>query len=884
MAFWRPLWRGAYSLILGNRADRHAHDEAQHYLDEAIEDLVGRGMSDEQARRTVRLQLGSVSRVTEDVRTSGWEQVVRSAAQDVRIAARMLRKNPVFTLVTVVCLSLGSGAVTTIFSTLNALILRPLPGAADATRLVRIERKRPDGSEGISASFPYYRHLRDRARTLEGLAAWDKCDLTIGVGRRAGTTVYGNLVSGNFFSVLGVRPALGRFFASEEDVEGGASPPIVVSEAYWRSRLDADPTVIGRPITVNGLAFTLIGVAPIAFQGLDTPVRTDAWVPLHTQRLLRRSAAALSDASATTLSLCGRLRAGLTDDLVQRELSALTIGFAKEGNEPRNFDGFTDLRVSRLTGLPPDASGPLTGFLTVLLGASALVLLIAGVNVAFMLSARALIRQREMAVRASLGAGRARLVAQQVTEILLLFALGGCGGVAIAVGATRALEQLPITQALPVALDLAPDLRVLAFALLVATVTGGIFGLPPALNSTRADLTTRLRRESAGGGSRRGWMSQALIIGQLALSLTLLVAAGLFLRALGRGAQVERGFETADVTVASFNSEAWGYDEPRGRVFYERLRDQIEALPGVAVVSYATYLPLTLQSTGDAIQIDGRDRGVISAAAVDRDYFAVLRLPLIEGRALDRHDTATSDKVAVINETFARRGWPRGRAVGQTFQFRGQFRTVVGIARDAKYSTLDEETPAFAYLPLTQAWEPKQLLLVRTRNGAPELAPRIQDAMRSIDPALPSPAVTTLQQETAIVLLPQRLAAIVTGALGGVGLLLATVGLYGIVAYSASRRTREIAVRMALGARKSDVLRMTLRDGLRLTAVGVLIGWTLAAATARFVAAFLFGVSPLDLTTFAGMSAVFVVTATVASFLPARRAAALDPSIALRAE
>ena len=524
------------------------------------------------------------------------------------------------------------------------------------------------------------------------------------------------------------------------------------------------------------------------------------------------------------------------------------------------------------------------GLLGLLLGAAGLVLLIAGVNVAAMLSARSLERRREMAVRAALGAGRSRLLRQLLTEILVLFLIGAAGGVLVAQVATDALERMPLPPNVPLSFELSPDFRVLVFALGVSLVTGLVFGLAPALKAARHDITSRLRADSPGSGSRRTLLSRTLIVGQLALSLVLLVAAGLFMRALARGQQVDPVFDSAGVATASVEPESWGYNEARSRAFYRDLRAQVEALPGVSGVSFTGRLPLTNGSSFEDIDLGGTADVLVHYSKVDVDYFSVLRLPILRGRAFQATDDERAPRVAVVNETLARRVWPDGTAIGRTFRFLGKLTTIVGIPRDARYATLNEDTPAFAYFPVTQVWQPAQAILVRTVVPAEQLGRAIQQAMLSIDPALPRPRVTTLSQASSIVLLPQRVAAIVTGALGAVGLLLASVGLYGVMAYSANRRTREIGVRVALGAQRSNVVGMMVRDGMRLAGAGIVIGLSLAAAATRLMAGFLFTVSPLDLVTFAGMSIVLVSVALLATYLPARRAAALDPLSALHAE
>lgn len=809
---------------------------------------------------------------------------------DLRLAGRMLRKSPTFTIVAAACIAVGSGAVTTIFSAMNALVLRPLAGTRDGGRMVRIERTRPGSRDRVAVSYPYYEQLRNRTRTLTGVVAWSKVALTLRRGDEAGVAVYGSLVSGNMFTVLGVRPALGRFFSPDEDRTELTHPVIVVSESFWRSYLGADSSVVGRTIVVNGQPFTLIGVAPRAFQGLDAPIETEAWVPLHMQRALRSIAGPLQDPSVGWLRLAGRLKDGVSRDGARTELATLSAAFAAESAEPAELRTYTELRLSPLTGLPPDAAGPLAGFLGLLLGAAGLVLLIAGVNVAAMLSARAIARRREMAVRAALGAARGRLIRQLLTELLALFVLGAAGGVVVALGATRALARLPIPAELPIRLDLSPDLRVLAFTLLVALLTGVVVGLAPARQAVRTDLAASLRDGSGASGPRRTLAGSVLVVGQLAVSLLLLVGAGLFVRALQRAGRVDPGFETAGVAVVPLDVETWDHDEGRARRFYATLRERAAALPGVTAASYTTLLPLTFQRSGDDIQVDGSapgDRGdtvAIRQIMVDRDYFAVLRIPLVAGRAIAAQDDERATKVAVVNETFAKRLWPDGSALGRTFGYHGDRVTIVGIAHDAKYASLDEPTPMLAYFPLAQQWRAKRTLIVRTTSELGTLAPALQSLVHAIDLDAPRPVVTALQQATGIARLPQRVAATVTGVLGVVGLFLSMAGLYGVVAYAASRRASEIGIRLALGARREDVLRMIVRGGVQLAAAGVAVGLVLAALATQLLAHLLFDVSPLDPRTYLATSALLVVVALVASYLPARRAASADPAAVLRAE
>ena len=809
---------------------------------------------------------------------------------DLRFASRILRKSPVFAIVSVLCISIGAGAVTTIFSAMNALVLRPLPGAADASRLVRLERKRPGGNDGVSASYVFYNRLRTRTRSLDGIAAWGHGSFAVRTPSDDGGEVYGGFVTGNFFDVLGVRPALGRFFAADEDRVELERPVVVISERLWRARLHADQNAIGGTLLVNSHPYTIIGVAPAVFEGVDAPIATSIWIPLAMERQFRPRTTPLATSTEPWLRLSGRLRAGVTTVAAHRELAALTQEFVND--EGATWKQYSDLQLSPLTGLPPDASGPLSIFLGLLLGAAGLVLLIASVNVASMLSARALARRREMAVRAALGASRGRLVRQLLTEILVLFLLGAGGGIGLAVLATRALPHLDMPISVPIVLELSPDWRVLSFALAVSLLTGLVFGLTPALQAADRDIAARVRDGSAGSGTRRGWASNALVGGQLALSLVLLVGAGLFVRALDRGNRIDPGFDARGVATAQFNTDSWAYDETRARAFYHDLRERVAALPGVTAVSYTEYLPLTTRSEGAMVKVDGSvgpatdaTNGMYSGRLdVDAGYFDALRTTIVAGRAIDRTDDASAPKVAVVNETFVRRTWPGQSAVGRTVGYQGDRVTVVGVARDAKYSTLTEPLRPFLYLPIAQHWSATQTLVVRASGDPLALAPDIARAVRAIDPTLPRPTVTTLGRENSVALIPQRVAALVSGTLGAVGLLLAAVGLYGVISHSSSRRRREIGIRLALGARRGDVLRMILREGMRVTAIGVAIGLVLSTAATRLLVRYLFGVSPLDALTFVGMSAMFVGIAALASYLPARRAASLSPMLTLRDE
>ncbi|HEV7992749.1 MAG TPA: ABC transporter permease [Gemmatimonadaceae bacterium] len=819
------------------------------------------------------------------------DSMLSTILRDLRYAVRMLRKSPVFTVIAVLIIALGTGAVTTIFSTANAIALRPLPGVPNADELVEVNRARADGSDWMWASYPFYQHLRDGgARSVADIAAWAMMPLTISTGNE-GVAAEGTMVSGNYFRVTGARPALGRFFTPEEDGAPGANPVVVISHKFWTTQLAGDSAVIGCTVRLNGNAFTVVGVAPPSFYGVFAALRTDAWVPLAMQPVLGRRND-LTNTRPTWLQLFARVRPGVSRETVQRELSRLTAQWAADGRDTEDVRPFVAARVESLSGLPSDMHGRVLGFMALLLGASGLVLLIANSNVAAMLLARAVARRRETAVRFALGATRGRLVRQLLTETLLLYLLGAAGGVLLALNATRLLARLPMPIDTPFALDLSLDARVLVFALVVSLATGVVTGLAPALQSARVDLNARLRSDSAGAGSRRSIAQTALIAGQMALSLLLLVAAGLFLRALDRGRSVDLGFDPANVATVGFDLGTYGYDDAKGRLFFRSVKDKLAQTPGVVAVSYASVLPLSIYNSREDLRIDGSavpqatERGTsVSSGEVDAGYFEVMKTPIMEGRGFTpSDDDERAPRVAVINQAFARRFWPTG-AVGRTFRRGSEVVTVVGVAHDAKYSKLGEPRRPFVYFAFGQtAAKYHAELLVRTSGDPARLAPAIRDAVREFDSLLPAPAVTTLSASISAILLPQRVAALVTAVLGFVGLLLAAVGLYGVVAYLVGQRTREIGVRLALGANRGDVLRLVVGEGMRPVAVGMAIGLLLALGATRLLESYLFGVSPLDAVTFVGGAAMLASVALTASYLPARRAAMTDPVRALRAE
>jgi predicted permease len=805
--------------------------------------------------------------------------LAETLAADLRLAARMLARNPMFAIVVIVAIAVGVGGVATVFSALNAIVLRTLPGTTGGDRLVLLDRRTPDWSEGVSASYDFYKYVAASTHALDGVAVWSRVDLTVSRGG-PGRTVAGTIVSGNYFSVLGMRPAVGRFFLPEEDAVPLARPVIVVSHAFWTHALDADPAAIGGALTVNGRTYRLIGVAPEGFHGVFTPLKLDAWVPLAMQPHVRGGR---DLARAPWLWMFGRMRDGITASQAHAELSALAGRWvASTGDFPR----YTTVRVTPLTGLPDDARRALIAFGGVLLGAAMLVLIIAGANVSSLLAARAVGRRREIGVRVALGASRGRLVRQLLTETMTLFLVAGIAGCGLAAAATSALERLPLPGDAALTLEISPDLRVFGFSILVALAAGAMFGAGPALRGVGRNPVALLKADSAAAG-RRTFISSGLVVLQIACSLILLTAAALFIRSVTEGDSLDPRFDPTGVVVSSFNTEAYGYDAARGRAFYETLRRRLESSPAIERVTFATMVPLTYSDSGTTITTGDGDGGAalripVRTASVGADYFATLRIPLLAGREFTTADEAGAP-TAVVNETLARRVWGDPMAVGRTFRIGGRQVTVVAVARDSRYANLTEGPVPFVYLPISPA-ETVRTLFVRSRAGAPPQSAPIQTEVERIDVQLPRPVVRTLDSEIAGVLFPQRVAAIVTGVLGGAGLLLAAIGLYGLVSYGVRLRLRELGVRIALGAGSGSVIRLVVSDALRLGMAGAVVGLAGACLAGGVLRAYLVRISPLDAPSFAGAAAVLLAAAAVAAYLPARRAAATDPLIVLRSE
>ena len=815
--------------------------------------------------------------------------------QDLRHAARTLAKSPGFTATTVLSLGLGIGANATIFSFLNAIFLRPLP-VRDPDRVVAVFTSDFSGPPYGGSSYPDYLDFRATTDAFAGLAAYTLAPMSLSEGPRT-DRVFGELVTANYFEVAGIQASRGRTFRVIEDDKPDADPAIVVSHGLWQRRFGADPTLVGRAVTLNGHPFTVVGIAPPGFTGMMRGLSVDLWVPVTMAGAIP-SSDRLDGRGNRWLLLLGRLKPGLTAEAAEAQLAVLATRLQKAYP-----DNWTDVKEKRrvITVVPesrarlfPAARGAVLGFLALLLSVVGLVLLMACTNVASLLLARATARRREIAVRLSLGASRARIIRQLLTESVLLALLAGVVGILVALWASNLLVALRPPVPFPIALDLGLDVRVLGFTLLVSLLTPLVFGLAPALQASRPALLPALKDGSATGerAASRWSPRRLLVVAQMAMSLVLLIGAGLFLQSLGNAHRIDLGFDSANLLLLSLDVSLNGYDEPRGRLLYEQLLERANTVPGVRSASLATEVPLGLGGTRRGIWVEGyearsgEDMGV-HTNTVGPDYFRTMGIQLLRGRDFDASDTAGRPGAVVVNEAFARRYWPGKDPIGRHVRLgdeSGSPAQVVGVVRDGKYVTLGEDPKPFFYVPFLQRYESGATLHVRTTGDPRGLLEAMRREVRALDPSLPVFDEKTMTDHLGLSLLPARLAAGVLGLFGFVALTLAAVGIYGVMAQAVRQRTRELGVRMALGARPADLLSMVLGQSMRVALLGLAIGLLAALGLARLVTSLLYGIGAADPATFVVIPALLAAVALLASFVPARWAMKVDPMVALRHE
>ena len=889
MSLWRQLTRGLRALARRDVADREVDDEVQHYLEQAAATYRARGLPPEDARRAAVLDLGNVTVAREQVRAYGWETAVESLLADLRYAARRLRGNPGFAAVAALTLALGTGATTAIFSAVNPILFEPLP-YPHAERVLAISDVGAGGAP-VDVTFGTYREVAARARSFEALAVV-KPWLPTMTGTGEPERLSGQRVSAGYFRALGVRPALGRDFDAADDRPHGPNV-VVLGDGLWRRRFGGDSAIVGRTITLDDDPYTVVGVMPSAFENVLAPT-AELWAPLQ----YGESFAPDTREWGHHLRMVGRVRAGVKRAQATAELAA--IARARVPEFPRV--PWASLQSGFIvSSLQDDITRGVRPTLLAVFGAVTLLLAIACVNVTNLLLARGARRRGEFAMRGALGAGQGRLVRQMLTESLVLAALGGALGTIVAAFGVRALIALsPPT--LPRLAAIRLDGVVFAFALGTVAVVGVVVGLFPALQLARSDLRVGLEHVARRAAGHHRTVRGALVVTEVALALVLLVSAGLMLRSLERVFAVPAGFDASNLLTMQVQESGHRFDADSARYrFFEQALDEVRRVPGVAAAAFTSLLPLSgnVDIYGVRWESD-RSAADLDAAlryAVTPGYFAAMRIPLRQGRVFDARDVAGAPRAAVINESFARRRFPKGEAIGRRLRFgsdEGDWYTVVGVVGDVRQASVQLVERDAVYVSVPQwHWVDKLMSLVvraacDSRAGrceaAERLAPAVRRAIWSLDKDQPIVRVATMRQLVARSAAERRFALVVFEAFALVALALAATGIYGVLAGSVAERTSEIGVRSALGATRGDILALVVRQGMALTGIGVAIGLVGAAVATRAIITLLFGVSRLDPVTYAAVVVVLLGVSGIACWFPAWRAARVDPVITLRAQ
>jgi predicted permease len=801
-------------------------------------------------------------------------------ALDLRYALRLLRKSPLLTGAALFSLAIGIGANTAMFGWLDALVLTPLR-VAEPERLVHLYSTDPSGFRG-SYSYLNYRDERDRSEVFEGLVAWRHVALSFSDGRES-ERIEGQLTSGNFWEAMGVQAALGRTFGPSEDEIQGRDPVVVLSHGFWERRFAADPGVPGRTILLNGQPFTILGVLPESYHYAAVAIDADVYAPLTMMGVLIPGTDRMSRRSWGFLDVVGRLKRGISLGEAQAHMAVvareLSLAYPDE-----NRDRTVTLVPESRALLPAQAQDATTATLLVLMGVVGFVLLIACGNVANLQLARAKAREGEMGVRVALGAGRSRLLRQLFTESAVLATLAAFAGIALAFALNRAVRSIPLPVGAPVHIDVGLNPRVLAFTVLVAVAAALTFGLAPALRSSAGP-------SSSSRVVSRSRVLNTLVTAQVALSLILLIGASLFLKSLRSAQEIDPGFDADSVLLVSVDPSLQGYEGTHARGFYQDVARAASGLAGVSSVGYADSAPIQLGTQQWGVEIDGyvpaaNERMNLDFAIVSPGYFETLRIPLLAGREFGAQDHAEGQGALIVNQTMARRFWPESDTlwpIGRPIRTGGRDRIVVGVVADSKVYSLGEEPSAFMYFPYEQMDPATPLtLFVRTQQDPLALIEPLRAAVRALDPALPLYDIQTMRERLAFGLLPSRLSAKVLAGFGFVALAMAAIGLYGVTAHGVAQRTREIGLRIAMGASASDVLRLVLRRVLTLSAAGLALGIAGGIVLGYAARGLLFGSGASDASTYLAGAIVIAGSALLAGWLPARRAVRIDPMTALR--
>ena len=822
---------------------------------------------------------------------------MRNFIKDLRFAQRTLAKNPGFAVIGIVTLALGMAVNTTVFSVVNGFLLRPLP-VPHPEQITVLALKQSSAAGTYRFSYPTYEDLRDQTDSFSDVFAYRVSLAGLAVDHKSDHCLFSRVTS-NYFTSLDIQPAYGRLILPTEGRVPGADPVIVLGYSYWRRRFAGDPKIVGQNVELNDHAFTVVGIAPREFHGTYPVMDMDAYVPFSAETGEDPDnpvEKVWTSRGSRSLTVMGRLKPGVTIKRAQASLNVVADRIAEA--HPDSEKGLSvELFPEKLARPEPDAQNPIPATSIAFLSLAALVLLVACFNIANVLLVRATVRQREMAIRAALGAGHGRLVRQYLTESLLLALLGGGAGLVLASWASGFLSSLSLGTDLPLRFDFRPDARVYLFALAAVLFTGLFVGMMPALRAARTNVSAVLHEGGRGSssGPRRQFARNALVVAQVAGSLVLLIVAGLFIRSLEKAEKMNLGFNPDQVLDLSVDVAQVGYKEPRAREAYRDIDNRIRNLPGVESVAEAFTVPMGYVGADDRIWIEehpyaaGQQPQEIPFNQITPSYFDTLQMPFLRGRKFSDADGEKAPLVAIINETMAKKFWPNEDALGKHFGTKGAngpSMEVVGIVKDAKYQNVVENPQAFYYVPFEQSYISLRTIHVRTTVPSESLALQIQSVIHQVVPDVPVTQVKTMNEalEGANGFFLFRFGAQLTSTMGLLGLVLAVVGIYSVVSYAVTQRTQEIGIRVAMGASRQDILKMVLRHGLTVVGVGLAVGLVLALVGTRVMSGLIVGIKPTDPLTFTVVVCLLTAIALFACWVPAHRATRTDPLVALRYE
>jgi predicted permease len=884
---FRMFLRRFAALFRRPRLENDLDEELRSHLEMAIELNLRNGMPAAEARREALGSFGGVEQTKERYREQRGLPMIETALQDLRFGLRMLRRNPGFSLLAILCLTLGIGANAAVFSWIEGILFRPYPAVTHQERLLALTGTARGESGPTSVSWPDLLDLQRNSTFIDSFIVSKITGTTLSVGDRAEVTT-GSIVSANYFDAIGVHPILGRGFEPGEDVGRNAHPVTVISYQLWKGRFHGDPQIIGETQRLGGVVHTIVGVAPEGFCGTFVGWGMQFWVPASMEENFEAGGYKLEDRNARWIEAFVRLKPGVSLVQAQQELSAVANRLEIDFPETNRGRG---IRLWPLWQTPFNNAGTLLPTLEIMLAVVVFVLLIACANVGNLLLVRSFARRHEMTVRLAIGAGRGRLLKQLFTEGLILSAFGAAGGLLVAHWCRHALVLLfPARGGVSMHLPGEIDWRVLALSAGVCLLATLLLGLVPALQTGKLDVAVALKAESSSvvGGGGRAWVRSGLVMVQVSLSFVLLVGAGLLLQSLQKIRTTSPGFSTHGVLFTAVDLVSAGYDAQRAQVFQDELLDRVKALPGVESAVFARRPPLGYGSySSTPIAVDGYqpppdEQPTVSYNEVGPDYFATMGIPLIAGREFTRADDEKAALVAVVNESMAARYWQGRNPIGERVQVKGRWMEVAGVAKDSKYESVREVPKPFFYVPRRQNFSIAGGLYVRTPLSPETMGTALAREVHALDGDLALYEVISLQEQVDRSTSPQQVAVTLVGLLGGLALLLATIGLYGVMTYAVSQSSRELGLRMALGADAPNLLRLILSRGLTLTAGGLVLGAAVALVLTRLLGNLLYQVSPRDPLAFASAFLVMTIAALAACLLPAWRAIRTDPARALR--